>query len=154
MNHLATGEDLKTGWRVQLCDRAAIDLYWDDIVGMLKKVPETWLCHTLESLYANAISGTMQVWTVGPSDKVLAVVFTHVLEFPAMRILDVIWLCGEGALEGLDVLDTTVEEFARVQNCSRIDAIGRRGWKGEAEKRGFKESATIFSKDVKHERRH
>lgn len=154
MNHLATGEDLRTGWQTQLCDLGAIEFYWPNIVEMLKRVPDTWASSTLESLYQSAIAGHMQVWLVGPKDKIVSVVFTHILDFPAARTLEVIWLGGQGALNGLDVMDSTISEFARAQNCSRIDITGRRGWLLEAKRHGFREVATIFSRPVAHERRH
>lgn len=154
MNHLATGEDLRTGWKTQLCDLSAVEFYWSNIVEMLKRVPDTWASTTLEALYNNAISGNMQVWLIGPKDKIVVVAFTHILNFPAARILEVIWLGGQGALDGLDVMDSTISEFARVQGCSRIDITGRRGWLPEAKRHGFREVATIFSRPVVHERRH
>jgi hypothetical protein len=130
-----------------------IQQLWKNISEMLEKVPHTWREWTMESLYERAMNGNIQVWGIGPPHGHKAFMFTQLARFPAMRILEVIWFCGEGALEdGLDILDAVGTRFAQIQECDRIDIMGRQGWKPFAEAHGFKLSRVVYSRDVPKER--
>lgn len=151
---LATASDPKTGWETQLITGDAIDHYWPHIKGMLEKVPHTWVDYTLEAIYERITQGLIQVWGIGTKEVTLAIVFTQIATFPANRILEVIWMCGEKALDGLDVLDATLSEFARIHDCGRVDIYARPGWIPHAEKHGFKQSLVVLSRLVPKERIH
>ena len=145
---LATGTDMQSGWETQLLTSEAIVHYWDDIKTMLEKVPQTWRLHTIESFYMGALEGRIQVWSVGTKTEVKAVLFTQLALYPAHRVLQGIWMCGEGALEGLDILDGVATRFARIQGCDEIQIHGRRGWKPLVSKLGYVEDYTVFTKSV------
>jgi hypothetical protein len=149
----ATGTDMQTGWEMQLLPYSHIQHYWPHIEDMLKRVPQTWQDHTLESLHDRALAGTMQVWGLGPKECIRVVVFTQVVNFPATRVLEVIWMAGEGGLlYGLDVADAVVEDFARTQHCSRIDLYGREGWEKIAKSHGYRKLAVVLSRPVEQHR--
>jgi hypothetical protein len=149
----ATGSDTGNKWEVSLLPTNHVDHYWENILDMLDKVPHTWEEWTKESLYERIIDGNIQVWGLGTSKAHRAFMFTQIAMYPAKRVLEVIWFCGEGTLENvLDILDATGTRFAQIQNCSHIEIIGRPGWKPYAKSHGFRLMSVRYSRAVPRER--
>lgn len=139
-------------WEAKLLPTNHVDHYWEHILSMLDKVPHTWEEWTKESLYERVIDGHIQVWGLGTTKAHHAFMFTQIAAYPNKRILEVVWFCGEGALEnGLDILDAMGERFAQIQQCDRIDILGRPGWKPHALAHGFHLASVRYSRNVSKE---
>lgn len=143
-------EDTRSGYTVSLMEPERFTHYWPHIEQMLDRVPHTWEDLTKEAIYSRALSETLMVWAVDDGDLIRVVLFTQVANYAAGRVLEVIWACGgDGHLErALDAVDTIFEEFARMQDCRRIDVLGRGGWERVLHGRGFKRSAVVLSRPV------
>lgn len=134
---------------VELLEGSTIAAYWPHIEDMLDRVPHTWPNRTKESFLHDAIGGKLQIWCVGSYDRVRLVLFTQIAVHPATRVLEVIWACGAGMLETAGIaVDGSLEHFAELQGCSRIDVIGRSGWEKILAPWGFVRTAVILSRPV------
>lgn len=133
---------------VHILDLGNIQTYWPQIVGLLKSLPHTWRIYTVDSLHNRILAGDIQVWVVGKED-IRQVVFTQIANYPATRILEIIWGAGTGFIEeAIPALDATLERFAALQECDEIAIIGRRGWVKPLRKLGFSETSVVLSRPV------
>ena len=81
--------------------------------------------------------GAMQMHAEGDS-----IVITKIGDFPRARVLEVIGAVGD--IDQLRVLHDRIVAFADKENCSVIQAFGRKGWISDAKSRGWKVKARAF----------
>lgn len=108
-----------------------LDHYWPQIAEQLRLVPHIWDdSWTLEALYTQAISGSIQLWGVGPRELFKLVVFTQVgLQPKGEFVLQIFLMIGHGMTKDmLELMEATFEHFARMMHCTSIEVIGRDGW--------------------------
>jgi len=143
--------DVKTNVTVGLFSPRELDHHWPQIEDMLRCVPHTWEGYTIEQFLSDAQMGIIQVWGVGKKDISL-VYFTTICVYPAKRYLRVIWACG--ALDkSLPIIDASLEQFAKEQNCDAIQIIdGRGGWSRVMKKFGYWQEAIVLERSVSNER--
>jgi hypothetical protein len=79
--------------------------------------------HTLQSVLDAIDAGRAQAWCGERSTIV-----TELLDFPLMRVCR-IWLAGGDRSELVEQMLPQVEEWARQNGCSRVEIVGRQGWK-------------------------
>lgn len=138
-------------WQMEQLEGDKLEAFWSDIARGLDKVSHLWSpYYTKESLFELASIGRIQVWGVGKVD-VEMVLFTQIGVYPASRILEVFLAFGDGVYEPAgDVVDHTLEKFAKMTECSRIDIVGRSGWERELKDRGFTKTSITLSRKVIH----
>ena len=71
---------------------------------------------------------------------------TEVISTPKARLLNCWVVAGE--LPGVMDLQAEVERYAAQENCARMTATGRRGWKNIARDYGWNEAGTLISRKV------
>lgn len=127
------------------------DRHWDALRKELGLVPHLWQDRwTLESIYYSVCSGEMQVWALGHSPKIELVVITQLALYPAIKTLQIMFAIGEGVLEeSIDLLDATLEKYAAMYECSKIEVVGRDGWVKLLGPRGFTRRFVVLERDVK-----
>lgn len=144
-----SGRDLRSGWECQLADESTVQRHWPNIVEMMERVPHTLPNHTPETLFEMAMNRLVQVWLVGPPDKITLVIITQVSTFPNARTLDVIWGAGEHSLASGPIVDAMLENFGRACGCNRLDVPwARLGWEKIMAPYGFKKMAVVLSKPI------
>lgn len=82
-------------------------------------------------------AGEMQMHAEGDS-----IVITKIGLFPRARVLEVIAAIGD--IDQLRILHDRILAFADRENCSVIQAFGRKGWIADAKSRGWKVKARAF----------
>lgn len=127
------------------------DRHWDALRKELNFVPHLWQDRwTLESIYYSVCSGEMQVWALGHSPKIELIVITQLALYPAIKTLQIMFAIGEGVLEdSIDLLDGTLEKYAAMQECLKIEVVGRDGWIKLLGPRGFTKRFVVLERDVK-----
>lgn len=93
--------------------------------------------YTVSDILSAVASGRMQGFTEGESWAV-----TQVVDFPRARMLEI--LVAVGALSECRKLHDRIIEYARNNDISLIQAYGRRGWIGDAERHGWKVRTTSY----------
>jgi hypothetical protein len=136
-------------YHAELLEDAAFIHYWPDIQRLMDAVPETWEDLTKESVYERAMEKSLQVWGVGDS-AIRMILFTQIANFATNPALQIIWGAGQERIfeRAGDVVDASLEYFAKTQKCKRIDIIGREGWERVLLKRGFKKVAVVLSRRI------
>src|SRR3990167_4944348 len=97
LNPQHTTTDFKTGLEVQLLSGEAFLYYWPKISEMWDSLPHTWGNLTKDSIFARALSDSIQVWGVGGHEHRM-ILFTQIACHASGRVLEIIWAAGEGML--------------------------------------------------------
>ncbi len=98
--------------------------------------------HTFDDIVAGVYSGHMQFW---PADKGCAI--TEIITFPRKKVLHVFLAAGE--MNQIVDMDDSAEKFAIANGCSAMSIAGRRGWKKVLAEKGYEESFTTLTKEIK-----
>lgn len=139
-------------WRMELLEGEHFLKHWPSIRQMMNLIPHTWPDITQDSVEHRALGGQLQVWGVGGEDAINMVLFSQITVYSSGRVLEIFWGAGTGNIHLMagDVVDYTLDEFAKIQECHRIDIVGREGWERILKPRGFKRTAIVLSRPVIH----
>lgn len=139
--------DMKNNVQVGLFNPTEVDLYWPQIETMLLQVPHTWQYYTLAFFHESVKNGNIQIWGAGVGGTVKLVYFTSLVTYPNMKTLQVIWAGGK--LENfLHAIITSLESFAKQEECDEIEVLGRGGWEKVLLPHGFKRKVVCLSRPV------
>jgi hypothetical protein len=123
--------------------------YWKYISAELDRVPHIWQPHwTKDYLHSMALANGMQMWGVGPPEKMTLVVWTQVVEYPGCRALQVVLAIGTGIDEALPALEHELLQFAQLTGCEICEVIGRRGWWPRLKHNGFRRRGEVFMRKI------
>lgn len=114
--------------RIGLLSMEHFEICWGSIRQSLEGIPHFWEYYTQEWFFEQCAKGNIQVWACGSDRGVDLIVVTEVVQFPAMRVLRLMGASGEGLEKHVDRLQDVFDGFAKMQNCSRIELVGRPGW--------------------------
>lgn len=93
--------------------------------------------YTVSDILGAIAAGRMQGFMEGDSWAV-----TQVIDFPRARMLEI--LVAVGDLTACRKLHDRIMNYARDNDIGIIQAYGRRGWIGDAERRGWKVRTTSY----------
>lgn len=97
--------------------------------------------HTIEDIQQAIARGQMQCFVTGDS-----FVITEVTQYPRKRILNVFLAVGD--ISVVDLIPK-LESFAREAGCDGMQTLGRAGWKRILPQRGWHQSHTLFTYDLR-----
>jgi hypothetical protein len=116
-------------------------------------VPHIWApWWTKEYLFEAVLVGRVQCWAVGPQERIQLIIFTQIAIYPAARILQSLFILGNGLDEGLPVLAATLKRFAELQDCAACEVTGRKGWKKKLASEGFVQRGVVLECPVQKQR--
>lgn len=129
--------------------------HFHQLPALVKDHIESALSHghgerTWEDVASELIEGSKQLWLATLNDKFIATVVTHIIDYPKKRTCEVCYLGGEqgeGVIEALGLV-STIEEWAKLNNCDDMQVFGRRGWLRALSKEGYSERYTILGKEL------
>jgi hypothetical protein len=115
--------------RIGLLEPNMIFGCWPGILRSLDKIPHFWDLYTPESIFELATKGKMQIWLIGDDTDIELLILTEVIQMPRARILRLMAASGDNLETYEDRLHDVFEGYAKIQDCARIEIIGRPGWK-------------------------
>jgi len=102
-----------------------------------------------EDVFPNLCMGDMQLWVVVNDTKLQATVITQIIDYPRKTILRVLCLGGRGLKEWYHLF-YQIEDFAKSNNCSAIEAWARKGF--EKMLPDWKSSYQVLTKELREEK--
>lgn len=126
--------------------------FWSHLERMLDSVPHTWRHWTKEHIYQAVVDNRVQVWGIGPPPKAVFVLMTTVNVFPAMRVLTSVWAAGTFEDEMIPLIDATMVNYAKLNECDELEIRGRLGWDPKFKSVGFRHEASIWTRAVENSR--
>jgi hypothetical protein len=88
----------------------------------------------------------MQLW-ISWNDGIEASFVTEVCDYPQMRVLRWVLAGGSNMESWLDLVTSKVEDWAKRNNCQRLEIVGRKGWTKVL--RDYEPQAVYFVKELK-----
>ena len=88
----------------------------------------------------------MQLW-ISWNDGIEASFVTEVCDYPQLRVLRWVLAGGSNMESWLDLVTSKVEDWAKRNNCQRLEIVGRKGWTKVL--RDYKPQAVYFVKEIK-----
>lgn len=142
-------------FQVELMTPELVLQHWPDMAKELQRIPQFWdTWWTLDYLQEAILRSEMQCWAVGPRDCFFFVGISRVLVYPANRILSAVVGFGHSIELSLPVLIGTLQKYAATLGCTKLEVVGRPGWKQILREYGFKQTAVVLSADVPNTRTH
>jgi hypothetical protein len=132
-----------------LLEEGELEKFWPQIVNMLQTVPHTWTHWTIDTFWEQAERGNLQVWGIGLGNTISLVLFTQVVRYPALSTLHVIWAGGKFREEYIPIIDSTLARFGEIQECDRLEVIGRPGWEKMFKNWGMVKVSTVLAKPIR-----
>ena len=129
-----------------LCEAGAIDRLWPTIEHMLTRVADEKV--TVSDIYQFVMDGTWMLWVcqIPDTKEITSVLVTEFIHYPQVTNLRVVFLSGddEDWAYGIKVF----EDFARINDCSEVEILGRKGWERVLRDQGFKLNHITLSKRI------
>jgi hypothetical protein len=88
----------------------------------------------------------MQLW-ISWNDGIEASFVTEVCDYPQLRVMRWVLAGGSNMESWLDLVTSKVEDWAKRNNCQRLEIVGRKGWTKVL--RDYKPQAVYFVKELK-----
>ena len=121
---------------------------WTWAKPLLIETEETWgEYYTIESLFNMIDKGEAQLWTVNDADGFFLVLLTELLEFPKVRVLNILTLAGSNLEDSIGFLDY-VENWACKQGATKSIGIGRKGFLRVLQPYGYRQKGVAFTKNI------
>jgi len=97
--------------------------------------------HIFEDIVEAVLAGRMQLWS---GERGCAV--TEIISYPRKKVIHVFLAAGE--MEQIIDFEESALEFGRINGCQTMTLAGRKGWTKILDKRGWKESFVVMSKET------
>lgn len=122
---------------------------WPRIQRELDKVVHVWEpWYTKQHIFQSVLAGQFQVWAAGWSGKIHLFLFTQIVFYPAAKVLQGTLILGNSLDVCRDAIWAAAEQFARENECTRIEILGRRGWERTLADLGFRTVNIVMSVPV------
>ena len=129
--------------------RDALDAVWPDAKTLLEDAVKTQRhSYHITDVYEGIISGMYELWLVLDDDKPVAAFTTRIVRFPNCKTLSVDWVGGGRMTEWLPLLQETMTDYAKANNCKYLEGYGRKGWGKALKKFGWEVNYIAYKCEV------
>ena len=85
--------------------------------------------HGMSSLLQDIMQDNIQLWAVVIDRQIKAVIGTHLRDYPTgVRTCCIDFAGGAGFRRWVEPVLETIEEYARFNECQRVETFARKGW--------------------------
>lgn len=106
-----------------------LNTVWGDVVRVMTKSVETSNGkYHMDDLYHRIHNGLYVLWVVMEEDKMIAAITTRIIEYPGKRAMAMDWIGGSKMSKWLPMLQETLQQFAKENNCTHLEGYGRKAW--------------------------
>lgn len=102
---------------------------------------------TVDDIAIELIEGTKQLWMYSSEDELLGTVLTEIIQHPQKKVCQITHLGGESMMDIINDIQE-IEAWAKLNDCSDIQVIGRRGWIKALQGYGYKERYITIGKQL------
>lgn len=105
---------------------------------------------SLADAAAGVCSGKIQLWLVVEegAQEIIGAATTEIIQYPQTRALRVITIGGKRFQEWASLMNRRFEQMASLENCTRIEAVGRQGLSRMLIPYGFSKAYVFLTKEV------
>ena len=118
---------------------------WPHVAALLKAACVRTGLNAFDDIEADILSGRSLLWVAWNGQEVAAAAATILIDSEIGKVC-IITACGGRAMQRWLPLLAEIENYARVEGCSRVRIYGRKGWLRLLE--GFEEKHIIMDKEL------
>jgi len=105
-----------------------VHIIWGQVEPLLlKAVMYDDFSYNGQNLLDGILQKDMQLW-ISWTHKVESAVLTQIIEYPKFKVCRWFLAGGSNMKKWLDQMTSQVEDWAKENNCKRIELVGRKGW--------------------------
>jgi hypothetical protein len=129
---------------------------WPKVQGYIDSALEYSIGEYLHTDILELImSGQMQLWCVGDGNEIIAAYTTQIRNYPQLNTLLVHTLGGSNFHKWGRLMEESLYQLARLQNCSHLEVYGRKGWgRLLGREANFKQQYVVLTKEIPREDPH
>lgn len=137
-------------YRVRPVPAEHVERFWPFAEPYIKRaLDKTTREYSVEDFKNMCKTSVLQLWLITEKNRVVGAATIEVLVYPQKKICRVITNAGTNADEWTgQVLLPTLEDWAKKQGCSTLDAYVRKGYVPKLVELGFKHKCSIVSKEI------
>ena len=135
----------------------AIEVTWPYVKDLVQKpIDRTLGERNVEDIYYSLIHEQLTLWVAADKEEgIIGVLITQILFHPQYKVLALPLIGAKPHTINKWFLkfwekDSPLLQYARENNCKRIEGYARDGWLKMIEKIGFKKYNTVVTKDVEY----
>ena len=135
----------------------AIEVTWPYVKDLVQKpIDRTLGERNVDDIYYSLIHEQLTLWVaVDKEDGIIGIMITQILFHPQYKVLALPLIGAKPHTINKWFLkswekDSPLLQYARENNCKRIEGYARDGWLKMIEKIGFKKYNTVVTKDVEY----
>jgi len=115
---------------------AELDRFWPVAAPLLARglTHGTGYRWTLPALRWSIAENRRYLWLTWPGAD--CAVITQIEEYPAAKVLQILWVCGRLPRSWRSILGT-LERWAEAKGCSEVETGGRFGWERQLAEEGY-----------------
>ena len=115
---------------------AELDRFWPVAAPLLARglTHGTGYRWTLPALRWSIAENRRYLWLTWPGAD--CAVITQIEEYPAAKVLQILWVCGRLPRSWRSIL-RTLERWAEAKGCSEVETGGRFGWERQLAEEGY-----------------
>ena len=104
----------------------------------------------IQDVYEAALAGVYLVWVAVDEEKgeFVGVITTRIISYPRCKAMAMDFLGGTRMKEWLHLAQEAVEEHAKRNGCSHLEAYGRRAWSRYLEPHGWGQAYITYKKEL------
>ncbi|MEW8073595.1 MAG: hypothetical protein AB2826_24550 [Candidatus Thiodiazotropha sp.] len=138
-----------SGYRIIGVKTEDIQYAYSHIKEVIEKVRDKGPgCPSFEKVYKSLEDKTMQLMLVLEGTAIKATAITEFEPDGENKVLRVVTLQGEEMNHWLDDFVAAIDKYAKSENCSHVEIIGRKGWQKIFKQNGFQTEAVIIRRLV------
>jgi hypothetical protein len=114
---------------IKQVDVECIDVFWDDVRDWIQKAADQSNGrHTIISTYRLLKENKMTLFVVLKNQILKAAYVVQRVVYPNLNTLCILFCGGSEILKNMKQLETFFCQYAKENNCARLEIIGRKGW--------------------------
>lgn len=133
-----------------------VENLWPTVEGYIESALKHSLGEYLSSDIFNLVmKRQIQLWCVVDGTKIIAAYTTQFRSYPQLNTLLVLTIGGSSFFKWGRLMEESLYQFAKQQNCSHLEVYGRKGWgRLLGRQANFKQQYVVLTKEIPREDPH
>ena len=135
--------------QIKQVDIECVDVFWDKVKYWIERATiQSNGRHNLDTTYSLLKSGTMKMFLIIVKKAICAVYVVQKVYYPAKTVLCILFCGGSKVIKNIKQIENFFIPYAKKQECSGLEIIGRKGWGRAIKKNGIKFKQTGYFYEV------
>lgn len=123
---------------------------WDDVKQMIEDaLTFGGGVYSIQDVFNDLLTDQQSLWIAIEDGKIIGCTTISINQYPRSRSLVYKWLGGKDVARWLPEGHRVCSAYAREFDCSKLECLGRSGWKPFLEKLGWRQTGVQYEFELK-----